>query len=123
MLTIETLELASGITLNNPVLVANNLMTANSTWVSEVIGKQNDIQKTDGGNETVNFRLTVFANLEAFNAGKPPVTDLHDGNTVKNYSFTASQYPDTAPREAAYAYALTNEPLLAGATLVPDVEV
>ena len=123
MLTIETLSLESGITITDPVMVVNNLMESNSTWTSEVLGKKNVLEKSSGGNQVVNFRVTIFAGLAAFNEGKPAVTDLSDSNGVKNYSFNKADYQDKTPREAAYAFLAFAEPKLAGSIVVDGVDI
>lgn len=134
-LTLPTISLSSGIELANSLLVISELNVSNNSSINERLeinlapeeGEQvNDgykIVTNNHGGQGCTYMVSVFADQEAFEAGKPAVEVLRDQRTTKVFSVQLADaaYEGMTPRQAAYAHLQQNE--FADAAVVESISV
>lgn len=116
-LTVQSLNLASGITVQTPCLAITQLATSNSASINESLNDANEIHIVESGSHSCNFQLGVFANEQALIDKLPPIDVIREGRHIKVFQIRLDdeQYQGMSPRQAAYAY-LESLPEFAEAT-------
>lgn len=134
-ITLASLALSSGLELLNPLLVISELNVSNNTSASEHLdiinapGEGVDVNQaykvinTRHGGRGCSVIVSVFMSQAAFDAGKPPIDVLKDGRNTKVFSINldAPEFEAMTPRQAAYAYLLSQE--FSDGELVTELEV
>ncbi len=137
-LTISTLLLASGLQLNNPLIVISELNVSNNTSTSErldvidapnegdstLVNQSYSINTTNNGGRYANYMVSIFLNQDAFDQGKLPIEKWHESRQVKVFSINLNeeQYQDLTPRQSAYQHLGKQEEFIE-AEEIEDLEV
>ncbi|WP_299001801.1 hypothetical protein [uncultured Shewanella sp.] len=108
-LNMPSIDMASGITVNNPCLVISQLSTSNNLSLSETLDNSNELAIVEGGAHICTFQLSVFASEQAIGEDRPPIDQVRDGYNIHIYQIRLEDelYTDMTPREAAYSYLKT----------------
>ena len=123
-LTIQSLSLTSGITVQTPCLAITQLATSNSTSINESLNDDNEVHMVESGSHSCNFQLGIFANEQAVIDKLPPIDVFREGRHIKIFQIRLDDepYQEMSPREAAYAY-LESSPEFIEATISQVVSI
>ncbi len=123
-LTIDSLTLASGVQLNNPLIVISDLNITNNSsqsqrleisqapapaegeGESQAVNQEYSLNTTQSGGRYAYYVVSIFLNQQTFEQGKPPVEKWHENHTVKNFNVNldGEAYAELEPRAAAYEH-------------------
>ncbi|MFG0449405.1 MULTISPECIES: hypothetical protein [Shewanella] len=135
-ITLKSFDIDAGITLENPVFIVSELYLHQGRSVDERLVLLTDdegvsayeLSTNEHANNTVTYAVSVFASAEAFNAGKPPVTQIHSAGLPGNgftfdyaFDYKDEQYSGHTLRDAAYTHLLA-QPLFTAAEKVTGID-